>query len=278
MRDLTDPPGVVRPADDLAALAARINAEHQEAEGAMRAGLAHAKNAGELLLEAKRRCPHGRWLPWLRANVRFGERTAQAYMRVARRWGELEAKAQRVADLPYREAIAMLAAAEDDDVPGLADGGGPRLPAPLACYPESGLLAERDVPLLLQLREDYGDDVLCPFAPEFRGPEEVEAASAWAFLHGARPLDRPTLWPVFTDGKCASPPAVTEAVRAFVADAHGRALVLPRWEVTAFWWASQAIHFELCHPGVAPPRRCRAASSLTTWRPGVSPTARRWRG
>jgi hypothetical protein len=52
-------------------------------------------------------------LPWLKANVKFSERTAQAYMRVAKRWPELETKAQHVADLPYREALKCLA----DDPP-----------------------------------------------------------------------------------------------------------------------------------------------------------------
>ena len=37
------------------------------------------------------------------------ERTAQGYMRVAREWSALEAKAQRVADLPLRQALALLA-------------------------------------------------------------------------------------------------------------------------------------------------------------------------
>jgi hypothetical protein len=35
-------------------------------------------------------------------------------MRIANRWSELEAKAQRVADLPYREAVAVLAEKTDE--------------------------------------------------------------------------------------------------------------------------------------------------------------------
>jgi hypothetical protein len=93
----------------LAKLAARINAEHHQAETARRAGLQHAKNAGELLIKAKEQCRYGEWLPWLRANVELSERTAQAYMQIAKRWEELEAKAQRVADLPYRDGLKLLA-------------------------------------------------------------------------------------------------------------------------------------------------------------------------
>jgi hypothetical protein len=98
----------------LAKLAARINAEHHQAETALRAGLQHAKNAGELLIKAKEQCRHGEWLPWLRANVEFSERTAQAYMRVAKRWEELEAKAQALADLTFEDGLKLLAAAVEE--------------------------------------------------------------------------------------------------------------------------------------------------------------------
>jgi Protein of unknown function (DUF3102) len=111
-RDLFDPLAVVRPAEDLATLAHAINAEHEAAESALREGLAHARAAGELLVKAKGQCPHGQWLPWLKGNVRFSERTAQAYMRVAREWDTLTAKAQHVADLSYRDGLKLLAAPE----------------------------------------------------------------------------------------------------------------------------------------------------------------------
>jgi glycine cleavage system regulatory protein len=100
----------------LAELANKINAEHQQAETAMRAGLEHAKNAGELLMQAKAQCRHGEWLPWLGANVRFSERTVQAYMRIAKRWGELESKAQGLADLTFEDGLKLLAKRSNDDV------------------------------------------------------------------------------------------------------------------------------------------------------------------
>lgn len=92
----------------LAGLAERINAEHEQCEVHMRAGVDHAIKAGELLIEAKSLCAHGEWGAWLQANCAFAERTAQAYMRVARNREALEAKAQRVADLPFREALNLL--------------------------------------------------------------------------------------------------------------------------------------------------------------------------
>jgi len=53
-------------------LAARINAAHDQAAGALRSGLEHARRAGELLIEAKARVPHGQWLPWLAVSVSDG--------------------------------------------------------------------------------------------------------------------------------------------------------------------------------------------------------------
>jgi hypothetical protein len=98
----------------LSELADKINAEHQQAETALRAGLGHAKNAGELLIEAKRQCRHGEWLPWLKKNVHFSERTAQAYIRVAKRWSELETKAQGLADLTFEDGLKLLAAPKEE--------------------------------------------------------------------------------------------------------------------------------------------------------------------
>jgi hypothetical protein len=96
------------PRPDLGDLAERINAEHQQAEVVLRRGLEHAKNAGELLLQAKEHCGHGQWLPWLKENVHFSVRTAQAYMRIAKEWNRLEAKSATVAHLGYREALELL--------------------------------------------------------------------------------------------------------------------------------------------------------------------------
>jgi hypothetical protein len=107
-------------------LAERINAAGEQAASALQAGLQHARGAGDLLLQAKARLPHGRWLPWLKANVRFSERTAQAYMRLAKRWGELEAKAQGLADLTFEGGLKLLAAPAEATPPAPAEGAIPR--------------------------------------------------------------------------------------------------------------------------------------------------------
>ena len=71
--------------NNLADLSARINEAH-------RLAIEHAGNAieqaiacGQMLLEAKAKVSHGKWLPWLRDNITFGERSAQGYMRIAQR-------------------------------------------------------------------------------------------------------------------------------------------------------------------------------------------------
>jgi len=106
---------VTVPTAPLADLAERINAAHQQCEQALKAGLAHALEAGRLLLEAKGQVEHGQWLPWVEANCRFSERTAQAYMRVVRSLPELEAKAQGLADLTFEQSVELLASPCQDD-------------------------------------------------------------------------------------------------------------------------------------------------------------------
>jgi hypothetical protein len=91
---IANPAAEVRPADSVASLvqlAATINAAHEAGERAAREGLESFREAGEALLTAKVRCGHGKWLPWLKNNIRFSKETAQAYMRVAKRWSECAA-------------------------------------------------------------------------------------------------------------------------------------------------------------------------------------------
>jgi hypothetical protein len=114
-RELFDPPGIVRSVESLAELAGRINAEHHQLGTAMRAGLEHARRAGELLLEAKEQCCHGQWLNWLKANVHLTARTAQRYMAIAARWDELTGKYDSVSHLSYRETLQVLAAPSTDE-------------------------------------------------------------------------------------------------------------------------------------------------------------------
>jgi site-specific DNA-methyltransferase (adenine-specific) len=83
------PPAVVRPAEDLAELAERINAEHAAGERETRRGLEHFRKAGEDLLKAKARVGHGKWLKWLKVSMKFSQPTAWNYMKLAENWDKL---------------------------------------------------------------------------------------------------------------------------------------------------------------------------------------------
>jgi hypothetical protein len=103
-------------------LAARINAEHRACETAVNAALEHALAAGDLLLEAKSKCPHGTWQGWLEENFDGSVRTAQAYMRVAARRDEVEAaKTQSSAPLSLDGALRALSAPKEEAQPSLAE-------------------------------------------------------------------------------------------------------------------------------------------------------------
>jgi hypothetical protein len=87
-------------------LATLIQQRHEAVAASLKEAVSNAIAAGELLLEAKKQVGHGEWLPWLAENCDISERTAQAYMRLAR--APLEMR-NAVADLPLREALAAIA-------------------------------------------------------------------------------------------------------------------------------------------------------------------------
>ena len=89
---------------------AKINEAIAAAERNARTAMDHAIFAGNLLNTAKSMVEHGEWHAWLEDHVAVAPRTAQAYMRLARKLQELPAEeAQRVADLPLREAVKAIA-------------------------------------------------------------------------------------------------------------------------------------------------------------------------
>lgn len=94
----------------LATLAVGINRCIRDAESAARSAVELAIEAGQQLNAAKEQVPHGQWEVWLTDNVEAAPRTAQAYMRLAREVPLLpDEEAQRVADLPLREAMKAIA-------------------------------------------------------------------------------------------------------------------------------------------------------------------------
>ena len=98
---------IVKQEADLRQLAKRINEEHAECERALKDGLQHAVEAGKLLIEAKKQCEHGKWLPWIKESCEFSARTAQGYMRVSNKLLD-DGNAQRVAHLSFRQVMVEL--------------------------------------------------------------------------------------------------------------------------------------------------------------------------
>jgi len=68
--------------ESLSSPADEINRLHDELNELARTALQTAMHIGELLTEQKAKCGHGKWLKWLKENVRFSQPTAWNYMRL----------------------------------------------------------------------------------------------------------------------------------------------------------------------------------------------------
>jgi hypothetical protein len=93
----------------------KINTHHQACEQAVGAALGHAMDAGDLLSEVKASLSHGEFGPWLEKNFAGSDRTARAYMRVARHRKEIEAKMAGSAILSIDGALKEIAAPKAKD-------------------------------------------------------------------------------------------------------------------------------------------------------------------
>ncbi len=76
---------------------------------------------GRRLVEAKEMLNHGEWLPWLKRETEFSERSAQNYMKVFNTYGAAqlglfgpETNTQTFADLPISKALALLSLPESE--------------------------------------------------------------------------------------------------------------------------------------------------------------------
>ncbi|APO67246.1 hypothetical protein IE4872_CH01604 [Rhizobium gallicum] len=97
----------------LPVLADIANSAHEYTAIALRAAAESAREAGEALLEAKALVPYGEWEAWLKGNFKGGSRTAQRYMRIAKRWPSITEKTSRVSYLSVNEALRLLEARDD---------------------------------------------------------------------------------------------------------------------------------------------------------------------
>ena len=90
--------------------------EHEHGLAAFHRGFEHFLRVGELLLRAKDVAGHGKWTDWLLSNTAISETAARGYMRMAEEYPNLDAeKRQRVADLPWREALKAIAKPREAD-------------------------------------------------------------------------------------------------------------------------------------------------------------------
>lgn len=94
----------------LDALAIRINEQQAQIEQAWGMTLELAKQAGEMLIEAKRLAGHGNWLSWLETNCRVSASMVEKYMKIAKGWDMLAAgNPEHVPNLSIRDAVKLLA-------------------------------------------------------------------------------------------------------------------------------------------------------------------------
>ena len=105
----------------LSDLATKANALHAACEAAAQSMIRHARDCGDVLLQAKEEIGHGGFEDWIRDNGRFSPRMARNYMRIANGWESLlkltaKTKRKRVAvlgqldSLSMREALRLLSA------------------------------------------------------------------------------------------------------------------------------------------------------------------------
>ena len=101
-----------RPAteDTLAPLADRINDSHQRFLRSLRHALAHARDTGTLLLEAREKVEAAgeRWLPWVQAHCQFSVSEAQRYVRIANHYNQLLEQGDDLAKLSMTAALRLL--------------------------------------------------------------------------------------------------------------------------------------------------------------------------
>lgn len=94
--------------ETLEQLAQLANVAHLQATKAAHNAVGHALEAGQALLEAKKRCPPGAWHAWLNLHFRGSIRTAQSYVRLAVHSPQIDYDAQRVAHLTHKQLRCLM--------------------------------------------------------------------------------------------------------------------------------------------------------------------------
>src|SRR4051812_9120347 len=87
-----------------AQVAERVRSSAETIRQQVRNTLENGIKIGQELLAVKEALPHGQFLPWLRAEFGWAERTARNFMAVAEQFG----KSAIIADLPIQPTAAYL--------------------------------------------------------------------------------------------------------------------------------------------------------------------------
>jgi hypothetical protein len=158
-----------RAPDTLTALAASINETVARAQHSQCHVLRNFRLAGQKLLEAKALLSgpgrsHGKWMGWVRENLKITHRQANKYMRLASGWDDL--KLEPGSNLSINNALKILTAEDEDDCETLLPMPQRGDPAPASPGPRGG----RD------------PDASDPLSPDDRHAEEFERQEA----HDAR--------------------------------------------------------------------------------------------
>jgi hypothetical protein len=148
--------------------------------------------------------------------------------------------------------------------PYVAPGATP-VPVTISSLADAGFLDQASVAVLLQIRNDYGDEVVRAWDPEVfeRYPLQTDG-DIWEVLNHLRPLDHPSLWPIGTFTDSPAEEAVKEAVGVWYADVVRRGGKIPHWEITAFWFAAQAVRLASRLP--SPLTATQLANHVAVWR------------
>ena len=98
----------------LQVLAHEIRAAHEAVKEAQRTAVAKARDAGLMLIEAKRLIGHGNWMRWLADNVAISDRSVRAYMQIAQL---SDAELAGTANLTLEALLAAIAIPRHSDPP-----------------------------------------------------------------------------------------------------------------------------------------------------------------
>jgi hypothetical protein len=196
---------------DLFGLADQINEAHRQVEQHARSAVLAAREAGRLLVEAKDKIGHGNWLHWLKSNCDVSERTAQRYMLIYQRWGELESKTTSVTDLSVNAALAFLAAKDEQEGDLETDSAAHEIveePEALESVSSEVLTDKVEhvvdvVPHLGEIAEEEQQPILPAAADECREVEQNVTSDAQADLRSSRTARRALMHDIASAISCA---------------------------------------------------------------------------